>query len=132
MRKKEVIIVGAGPAGLTAGYQLLKKSNKYHVIILEASNDIGGISKTVNYNGYRMDIGGHRFFSKNDDVMSFWQDVMPIEGTIPFDYRETGRKTKITIGGPNPDKEDNVMLVRNRISRIYYLKHFFYYPISLS
>ena len=131
MKKKEVIIIGAGPAGLTAGYELLKKSKDYHVTILEETNDIGGISKTVKYHGYRMDIGGHRFFSKDEDVMNFWKNIMPIEGSIPFDYKKTGRVTKVVEGGPDPDKEDNVMLVRNRISRIYYLNHFFDYPISL-
>ena len=131
MKKKEVIIIGAGPAGLTAAYELLKKNNNYLVTILEESNDIGGISKTVKYKGYRMDIGGHRFFSKNEDVMKFWQDIMPIEGNIPYDYKMTGRTTKTVKGGPDPNKEDNVMLIRNRISRIYYLKHFFDYPISL-
>ena len=128
---KEIIIIGAGPAGLTAAYKLLKSKKKYNVTILESSNDIGGISKTVQYNGYRMDIGGHRFFSKVKDVINFWEEIMPIEGSIPFDYKETGRITKTVDGGPNPDKEDNVMLIRNRISRIYYLKHFFDYPISL-
>ncbi len=131
MKKKEVIIIGAGPAGLTAGYELLKKSNNYHVTILEESKDIGGISKTVKYKDYRMDIGGHRFFSKDDSVMNFWQSIMPIEGSIPFDYKKTGRTTKTIPGGPNPDKDNNVMLIRNRISRIYYLNHFFDYPISL-
>lgn len=62
---KKVIVIGAGPAGLTAAYKLLEdKSQKFEVIILEESNDIGGISKTVKYNGNRMDIGGHRFFLK--------------------------------------------------------------------
>ncbi len=131
MKKQEVIIIGAGPAGLTAGYELLKKSKNYHVTILEESKDVGGISKTVKYKEYRMDIGGHRFFSKDENVMNFWKNIMPIEGSIPFDYKETNRTTKIVEGGPNPDKEDKVMLVRNRISRIYYLKHFFDYPISL-
>ena len=131
MKKKEVIIIGAGPAGLTAGYEILKKSNKYNVTILESSNDIGGISKTVKYKGYRMDIGGHRFFSKDDNVVNFWKEIMPYQGELPFDYKETGRSTKTFDGGPNPNKNDKVMLVRNRISRIYYLNHFFDYPISL-
>ncbi len=131
MKKKEVIIIGAGPAGLTFGYELLKKSNNYNVTILEETNDIGGISKTVKYKDYRMDIGGHRFFSKNNKVTSFWNEIMPTQGTIPFDYRETDRKTKTIKNGPNPDIDNNVMLVRNRISRIYYLQHFFDYPISM-
>jgi len=77
---KKVVIIGAGPAGLTAGYELLKeKNNEYEVIILEESNMIGGISKTVKYHGNRMDIGGHRFFSKDDRVMQFWSELMPIQ-----------------------------------------------------
>ena len=71
---KKVIIIGAGPAGLTAAYELLKdKKEEYDVTILEESQDIGGISKTVKYNGNRMDIGGHRFFSKDKQVMDFWE-----------------------------------------------------------
>ena len=77
---KKIVIIGAGPAGLTAAYEFLKeKNNEYEVVILEASNDIGGISKTVNYNGNRMDIGGHRFFSKDDRVMKFWEELMPVQ-----------------------------------------------------
>ena len=69
---KKVIIIGAGPAGLTAGYELLKDSKEeYEVIILEESQEIGGISRTVKYNGNRMDIGGHRFFSKDKRVIDF-------------------------------------------------------------
>lgn len=131
MKRKRVIIIGAGPAGLTAAYKLLGESNQYEVIVLEASNDIGGISKTVNYKGYRMDIGGHRFFSKDNDVVDFWKKIMPIQGGIPFDYKKTNRSVYVDEKGPNPDKEDRVMLVRNRISRIYYLNRFFDYPISM-
>ena len=78
---KKVIIIGAGPAGLTAGYELLKENNgEYEVIILEADNRIGGISKTVNVDGNRMDLGGHRFFSKDEEVMNFWKELMPLQG----------------------------------------------------
>ena len=77
---KKVVIIGAGPAGLTAGYELLQEKNdEYKVIILEESNMIGGISRTVNYRGNRMDIGGHRFFSKDDRVMKFWSELMPVQ-----------------------------------------------------
>ena len=131
MKKKDVIIIGAGPAGLTAAYELLKKSKDYNVIVLEETKDIGGISKTVNYNGYRMDIGGHRFFSKSKEITDFWKEIMPIQGSIPYDYEECNRNVATEDGGPNPNEEDNVMLIRNRISRIYYSNHFFDYPISL-
>ena len=65
---KKVVIIGAGPAGLTAAYQLLKKRKDYQVIILEKEKQVGGISKTVHYKGNRMDIGGHRFFTKSQEV----------------------------------------------------------------
>ena len=129
--KKKVIIIGAGPAGLTAGLELLKKSKDYDVTILEESNDIGGISKTVKYKGYRMDIGGHRFFSKSDEVVNFWNEIMPLQGKPTKDYKATERIVNLVDGGPDPDKEDKVMLIRNRISRIYYANKFFDYPISL-
>ena len=128
---KKVIIIGAGPAGLTSGYELLKNKEKYEVIILEESNDIGGISKTVKHNGNRMDIGGHRFFSKDKRVMDLWEELMPIQGKESFDDKKLGRVKNLKTDGPNPEKTDRVMLIRNRVSRIYYLKKFFDYPISL-
>ena len=85
---KKVIIIGAGPAGLTAADKLLDEKEKYEVIILEESQEIGGISKTVNYNGNRMDIGGHRFFSKNQEVMRYWKNLMPLQGENSFDDEE--------------------------------------------
>lgn len=130
MEKKKVIIIGAGPAGLTAGFELLNK-NEYEVTILEEELQVGGISKTVHYNGNRMDIGGHRFFSKDETIMNFWKDLMPIQGTPSFDDKKLGREKPLEIGGPNPEETDNVILVRDRVSRIYYLKKFFDYPVSL-
>ncbi len=129
---KKVIIIGAGPAGLTAGYELLKdKNEEYEVVILEESQDVGGISKTVRYNGNRMDIGGHRFFSKDKEVMDFWEKLMPIQGKNSFDDQILGREKPLVDGGPDPEKEDKVMLLRTRVSRIYCFKKFFDYPISL-
>src|ERR1700757_3121288 len=78
--EKTAVIIGAGPAGLTAALEFLRRSN-IRPIVLEASNDIGGISRTIRYNGNRMDIGGHRFFSKSDRVMQWWIDLMPPEDT---------------------------------------------------
>src|SRR4029078_5429686 len=75
---KKAIIIGAGPAGLTAAYELLKRTDIIPVI-LEKSGDIGGISKTINYKGNRMDIGGHRFFSKSDRVMHWWLNILPLQ-----------------------------------------------------
>jgi protoporphyrinogen oxidase len=73
---RKAIIIGAGPAGLTAALELLRKTD-VKPIILEASGEIGGISRTIRYKGNRMDIGGHRFFSKSDRVMQWWMDLMP-------------------------------------------------------
>ncbi len=128
---KKAVIIGAGPAGLTAGYELLKQSKDYEVVILEESNAIGGISRTVQYNGNRMDIGGHRFFSKDDRVTNWWNSIMPLQGKPSFDDLKLGREKTLAPGGPDPEKEDRVMLVRNRVSRIYYLKKFFDYPVSM-
>lgn len=128
---KEVIIIGAGPAGLTAADRLLDENGEYKVTILEESQDFGGISKTVKYKGNRMDIGGHRFFSKNKEVMDFWKNLMPVQGVNSFDDEELGRKKELAPGGPNPNEQDEVMLVRTRVSRIYFMKKFFDYPVSL-
>src|ERR1700761_8608071 len=79
---KKAIIIGAGPAGLTAGLELLRRSG-IQPVILEASDEIGGISRTIRYKGYRMDIGGHRFFSKSDRVMQWWMELMPPDASVP-------------------------------------------------
>ena len=129
---KNVVIIGAGPAGLTAAYELLKKGKgEYKVTILEESGAIGGISRTVRYNGNRMDIGGHRFFSKDDSVMAWWKNLMPMQGKPSFDDKKLGREKALAQGGPDPETTDRVMLVRQRVSRIYYLKKFFDYPVSM-
>lgn len=132
MKKKKVVIIGAGPAGLTAAYKLLKESDNYEVIVLESSNDLGGISKTVKYKGNRMDIGGHRFFSKNKEVENLWKEIMPIQGKPSFDDKKLRINKKFSKGGPNPEKEDRCLLIRNRVSRIYYANRFFNYPITMS
>ena len=126
---KKILITGAGPAGLTAAYELLKHG--YDVTILEQSRKIGGISQTVFYQGNRMDLGGHRFFSKDQHVMDWWAEIMPLQGAPSYDDKALGREVPLNEGGPDPEKEDRVMLVRSRVSRIYYNKHFFDYPISL-
>ena len=128
---KRIVIIGAGPAGLTAAYELLKNKEDYEVTILEESNEIGGISRTVKYNGNRMDIGGHRFFSKDERIMNLWKEIMPVQGKPSFDDEILEREKPLENGGPNPEIDDEVMLVRTRVSRIYYLKKFFDYPISM-
>ena len=76
MNKKQVIIIGAGPAGITAGCEILKQSDEYQVTMIEEEGQVGGISKTVCWNGNRMDLGGHRFFTKNDRVMNWWKELL--------------------------------------------------------
>lgn len=131
------LIIGAGPAGLTAAYELLTRQPGAKVTVLEASADIGGISKTVNYKGNRIDIGGHRFFSKSDRVMEWWLNMMPVpaeaEEHIKIQYQGQKRDLKIAASNSTEDDQrDNAMLVRNRLSRIYFLRKFFQYPVSLS
>jgi protoporphyrinogen oxidase len=130
MNDKTAIIIGAGPAGLTAAYELLTKTD-IRPVIIEKESFVGGISRTAEYNGNRIDIGGHRFFSKSDTVMELWKKLMPLQGMPSYDDRLLGRESTLMPGGPDPDKEDRVLLVRNRVSRIYYLRRFFDYPLSL-
>ena len=129
---KQVVIIGAGPAGLTAAHELLEKTDM-HPVVLEATEQIGGISQTVNYKGNRMDIGGHRFFSKNQEVMDWWGRMMPVQGARSKDdiLLDLDDK-KLNAGGPDPEREDRVILLRHRVSRIFFLRRFFDYPISLS
>ncbi len=130
--KKKVVIIGAGPAGLTAAYELRKRAPKeYEVLVLEESGEIGGISRTVRYKKNRMDIGGHRFFSKDQRVMDWWKNLMPMQGAPSYDDKKLHRVKPLEKGGPDPEKEDRVMLVRQRVSRIYYKKKFFDYPVSM-
>ena len=131
MSKKKVIVIGAGPAGLTAAYELLDKSKDYDVVVLEESDTFGGISRTVNYKGNRMDMGGHRFFSKVPEVNEWWEKMLPTQGSLPVDDIKLGRTSSIVEGGPNPEETDKVMLRRNRLSRIFFKNKFFDYPVSL-
>ena len=129
--QQTAIIIGAGPAGLTAAYELLTRTSIIPIVI-EQSNAIGGISQTINYKGNRIDIGGHRFFSKNERVMQWWQAMLPTQVTEPtiITYHNTSTTVQpTTVTAVNNDK---VLLVRNRQSRIYYLKQFFSYPVTLS
>ena len=130
MSEKKVVIIGAGPAGLTAAYELLKKSD-IKPIVLEAEEFVGGISRTVEHNGNRMDIGGHRFFTKSDRVNQVWEELMPIQGAPSFDDKILGNVKEWNPNGPDPEVTDDVMLLRHRVSRIYFLRKFFDYPISM-
>lgn len=129
--KKNLVIIGAGPAGLTAAYEILEKTGEWNVTILEASQFIGGISRTIEKNGNRFDIGPHRFFSKSDEVNALWNKLMPLQGAPSKDDIALGRRCSLAENGPDPEKTDRVMLRRHRLTRIFYLKHFFDYPISI-
>ena len=129
-KSRTAIIIGAGPAGLTAAYRFLLDTD-IKPVILEESEYIGGISRTAVVGGNRMDIGGHRFFSKNDEVNAMWQELMPLQGKPSIDDLTLGVEKPLSEGGPDPETEDRVMLLRNRISRIFFLRKFFDYPISL-
>jgi protoporphyrinogen oxidase len=153
MTVQKAIIIGAGPAGLTAALELLRRTG-VRPIVLEASDAIGGISRTIHYKGNRMDIGGHRFFSKSDRVMQWWLEVMPMESAPgiesspgqpvkplqPVQLRYKGQQRELPaaahgtqLADTDPDADpDLVMLLRPRKSRIYFLRRFFDYPIRLS
>jgi protoporphyrinogen oxidase len=96
--EQQVVVIGAGPAGLSAAYELSRHG--LHPTVLEATAEIGGISRTASYKGFRFDIGGHRFFSKSEEIEEFWTEVLK-----------------------------DRMLTRGRLSRIYYNRRFFDYPI---
>ena len=128
---KKALIIGAGPAGLTAAYELLTKSKDIEVIVFEESDCFGGISKTVNYKGNRMDMGGHRFFSKIPEVNAWWDHMLPMQGHPTYDDIILNRPMPLSKGGPDPEKEDRVMLTRHRVSRILFDTKFYDYPISL-
>ena len=128
---KKALVIGAGPAGLTAAYELLTKSEDIEVIVFEESEHMGGIAKTVSYKGNRMDMGGHRFFSKVPEVNEWWDKMLPMQAMPAADYRKLGITVPLAEEGPDPDKEDRTMLTRRRVSRIFFKRKFFDYPISL-
>ena len=140
-KRQTAVIIGAGPAGLTAALELCRQSD-IEPIVVEASDRIGGISCTIRYNGNRMDIGGHRFFSKSDRVMDWWTEIMPVAegqgGEFAIRYQNQERRVKsgskeAQSPGPVPVPDpDCVMLVRPRKSRNYFMRAFFDYPLSLS
>ena len=132
---KTALIIGAGPAGLTAALEFLKQSG-VKPIVIEASQEIGGISRTIRYKGNRMDIGGHRFFSKSDRVMKWWLEQMPLEegaADCAITYQNQSRSISgVQAHRGGTEDADLVMLVRPRKSRIYFLRTFFDYPITLT
>ena len=128
---KKALIIGAGPAGLTAAYELLTKSKDYEVTVFEETEKFGGISRTVEYKGNRMDMGGHRFFTKVPEVNEWWDKMLPRQGAPAYDDIVLDRPMKVVKGGPDPEKTDRVMLTRHRVSRILFDSKFYDYPISL-
>jgi len=133
VKQRTAIIIGAGPAGLTAALELLERSD-IKVIVLQRDDCLGGLSRTVQYHGNRLDIGGHRFFSKSDRVMSWWLRILPMEAATTattIRYQQQAREIHPSARGV-ASSLDQVMLVRQRKSRIYFNRQFFDYPISLS
>ena len=137
MNEINVVVIGAGPAGLTAAYEL-QRAGVQRVSVIEADAQVGGISKTVEYRGNRIDIGGHRFFSKSDWVMQWWASILPVEkvaesGSLNFRYQGQQRDAlPENLAEVNPSARDDVMMVRNRLSRIYFNERFFDYPLKLN
>jgi protoporphyrinogen oxidase len=128
MSGKIAVIAGAGPAGLTAALELLEHTD-VTPLVFEADDMVGGLAKTVNFHGNRMDIGGHRFFSKSSRVMRWWVRVLPLQRGAG---ESGGWLGELPAEGPDPDREDRVMLVRERVSRILYGRRFYDYPVSLN
>ncbi len=129
--KRVAVIAGAGPAGLTAAYELLQRTDIVP-IVCEQTDMIGGIAQTFNYKGNRIDIGGHRFFSKSDRVMQWWFSILPLQGYPAADNVEKKHEIDYAPGGPDPEKEERVMLQRPRLSRIFFQRNFFPYPLSIT
>ena len=129
---KIAIIAGAGPAGLTAAHELLQCTD-VRPEVHEASASIGGISQTVCHNGNRMDLGGHRFFSKSPRIIDWWFQMMPLQGASSKDDLLLNLQDKeLNPTGPDPEKDDQLFLIRHRVSRILFQHRFFDYPIAIS
>ena len=127
-----MVVVGAGPAGLAAACDLCDRG--YAPLVIEAEDMVGGIARTLNHNGNRIDLGGHRFFTKSEPVHAWWEALLPPQGAPSCDDVELGRDVPLSSApdAPDPELTDRVMLSRPRMSHIYYLRKFFDYPVSLS
>lgn len=131
MKKKKVIIIGAGPAGLTAAYEL-SRDKRLKVIVIEKEKYVGGLSTTLEYKGNKLDIGGHRFFTQSDRVINWWLSFLPLKTKKPFTIKYQGSEKRINPPEIGQDQNRGQMLVRDRISRIYYHGKFYDYPISIN
>ncbi len=129
---KKVVIIGAGPAGLTAAYYLLKNNKDLDVTILEQDSIVGGISKSLEFDGYRIDTGIHRFFSKNDEVNEIWQEILPLQNKPTYDEILLNKTREYKDEGSNPETDEKSFLIKDRITRIYYRRKFFDYPVTLN
>ncbi|SDJ54703.1 Protoporphyrinogen oxidase [Lachnospiraceae bacterium G41] len=129
---KKVIIIGAGPAGLTAGYDLLSKSSDYEVTIVEESSVVGGLCARLENEENVLDAGGHMFISKNPAVKNFWCSILPAQGVPSKDDKLIDRYCKIHNGGPDPDVEEDVILSREKLTRIYKDNKFYESPIKFN
>ncbi len=132
--KKTAIIIGAGPAGLTAAYELLTRTDIIPIVI-EADEQVGGLSKTIRYKGNRIDIGGHRFFSKSERVIKWWLHFLPLDASVQQDHiniRYQHNQADFAIASDELGQGDQVMMVRPRKSRIFYQRKFFDYPLRLN
>lgn len=129
-------IIGGGPAGLTAAYELVRQKKLMEVIVYEAEGQVGGLSRTIDFNGNKTDIGGHRFFSKSDRIMKWWSSIMPLETEkLDEETRDffSGHQPAHGMDQPVQAKNmDEILMVRNRLSRIYYKKKFYNYPLALN
>ncbi len=140
---RKAIIIGAGPAGLTVAYELLTRTDIVPIII-EAGTQVGGLSRTVDHHGNKIDIGGHRFFSRSQRVIDWWLHFLPLEDghageTIRLKYQNSESEYKVdssrdtsraTLSEPPGSKP--AMLVRKRKSRIFYRHKLFDYPLTLN
>jgi protoporphyrinogen oxidase len=128
-----VVIIGAGPAGLTAAHELAA-AGVGDIVVLESTHEVGGLSRSVNYKGNRIDIGGHRFFSKSDWVMKWWLRMLPMaadpspSGELQLAYQ--GMRRALPEAPTARESDARVMLVRRRLSRIYFEGKFFDYPLK--
>lgn len=131
---RKAIIIGAGPAGLTAAYELLNKTDIIPIII-EQDGQVGGLSKTIDFEGNKIDIGGHRFFSKSKKVVDWWLKILPLQSggdeNIRLQYQNQSSEYVVT-SGDEPGNDEDVMLLRPRKSRIYYKGLFFDYPLQFN